>query len=256
MIRKLLLTFAFAVSCAGVSQNPFYKFGCVEDEALWAVWVWDVSLIKLAKENFERAIKEWGIRRVYVQLGEELDLETVEYLKDLSLEIFVVEGGNDVREVFNPEKAIYLEADGYQIDLEPYTNSDFWVRKAYYLRAYLEKLKEIKERLGGVKFSVVIPHWFDRVEFSRRSLARQVFELADEVVVMAYREKITRALGLVSKEVKLSAKYGKPLILGIEVIYTEGADTIPVSIDELKRLRGLRCRGIEGFALQNIEGIL
>jgi hypothetical protein len=244
------------LSCGAVKHNPFYGFRCTEGEPLRAVWVWDAGLLELNRGRFERAVKRWGIGRVYLQMSGKVDEDTLSYLKGLGLEVFLVEGGRELDETFNPERAVSLGADGYQIDLEPYTKSDFWPRKGYYLRKYLGRLRELKKRAGRVAFSVVIPHWFDRLRFGSKSMTEHVFEIADEVVVMAYREAPRRIFSLIGEERRLSLRGGKPLLVGLEAIYTEGADTYPLSLSELQELLGMECAGIGGFVIQSVEGIL
>jgi len=227
---------------------------CREGESLVGLWVWDPLMISTNREPFERVIKRWRVSRIYIAPVDGWE-RVVGYLKGLGLEVFVVESSRSMRSEFDPFLAVSIGADGYQIDLEPY-----WGRGPERFRGlagdYLRVLKNLKGRTGALTFSVAIPHWFDRVMVGNKTLAERVFEIADEVVVMAYSPNLRTSLRLASREIDIAQKLGKRLMIGLEATAYLSSDTVPLSLGELATVRNIRCRGVHGFVINSLDALL
>lgn len=261
----------------GKEEGRIQKIGvrCYRGTPHISLWVWKYEDIEGNWKTFLSVVKRWNVRRVYLQVSDRLSKEHVERLKSLGLEVYLLDGGRDTRINLNKSILESLEASGIQIDVEPYLNPDFNVRRELYIREYVNMLKSLRNDLGNVKLSVVIPFWFDKYTLAGRPLLDYVFEHADEVVVMAYRSSIEEALRLSREEIELSKRWGKKLYVGFELhrqkdeihniykVEREGlrlvgrykvrGDRLTLPMEKAKRLKLLSCKGVDGFVLHSFE---
>ncbi len=249
---------------------------CSEGEGFVALWVWDLRRLERRWEDFVSAVRELEVKRVYLQLSRRLKREHIEKIKDLGLEVYLLDGGRDGLN-FPVSYVRSFPADGFQIDIEPYRNPDFNLRREWYARRLLKEIRRIKEELGSVKLSVVVPFWYEKVPFGSRSLIELIFEEADEVVVMAYRKSLSEALKLSGEEIALGKRLGRPVLVGLEInpqkdekhyVYRVGERFLePVGTYEVKgerltfpkekvgELRNLVCDGVMGFVIHSFEAL-
>ena len=252
-MRKLSLIFFFILSCAVPRKDLL--MGCESGNPFVAVWVWDPGHIHRDRNSFEKVVKKWGIKRVYIAGEGKALKEATAIIRDMGLEIYVTQSGKSLEGNFNPQIAIQMDYDGYQIDLEPYWGMTVQ-RFQQHAREYIIVLRRLYNGAGRIPFSVVIPHWFDKVKVGSKNLAEEVFDLADEVVVMAYRDDLRKSLLLAREEVLLGIKKGKKVFIGLEATAYPESDTVPLSLRDLWRIGGMKCRGVEGFVINSLDALL
>ena len=249
---------------------------CSESEGFVALWIWSVRRLERRWEDLVSAVKSLGVKRVYLQLSRRLKKEHIERIKDLGLEVYLLDGGRDGLN-FPVSYVKNFPADGFQVDIEPYQNPDFNLRRGWYARRLLKEIRRIKREIGSVKLSVVVPFWYEKVPVGNRSLIELIFEEADEVVVMAYRNNLSEALKLSGEEIALGKKFGKPVLIGLEInpqrdekhyVYKVGERFLElVGTYEVKgkrltfpkekvgELRNLACDGVRGFVIHSFEAL-
>ncbi len=194
------------------------------------IWMWNNRLVPGHEEEVVGHLVSHGIGRVYLQIDDDPGrfLLFVEAAGKKGIEVFALDG--DPEYVKNPEpllrriskvanlarSASGVTFAGFQVDIEPYLNKDFGLRKEYYVSAYLDLLSRLKER-GGIPLSVVVPFWFDSIQVRGATLLQKVIEVADELVVMSYRTNSAELMAVSMTELGLGVKLGKPVRLGIEL---------------------------------------
>ena len=252
-MRKLSLIFLFIFSC--VVPRKDLLIGCERGNSLLAVWVWDPGVIYRDRDSFEKVVREWGIKRVYLAGRGEVLKKAIAIIRDMGLEVYLTHSGKSLEGNFEPQLAMQMGYDGYQIDLEPYWDMSIQ-RFKHYAGEYLTVIRRLGNKTRNIPFSVVIPHWFDKVEVGSKSLAEEVFDLADEVVVMAYRDDLRESLLLAREEILLGIKKGKKVFIGLEATAYPESDTVPLSLRDLWRIGGMKCRGVEGFVINSLDALL
>ncbi len=250
---------------------------CKRGRASWAIWVWNPRRLKDRFPEFKEIVREFGIGRVYLQISRGLTEDLINDLKNLGLEVFLLEGARDSKVKVDFSLINNLPVEGLQLDLEPYTREDFRLKRERYLGEYINFLKEVKRKLGKKKLSVVIPFWYEKLRLKGKPLLRYVFRYADEVVVMAYRSDFREALSLSWEEIKLGRKYGKDVWIGFELfplkdevhhVYKVGkfklepigtyrvrGERLTMKRENLKKLRWIRCEGVKGFVIHSFEAL-
>lgn len=194
------------------------------------IWMWDNRPVPGHEAEIVGRLVLNGIGTVYLQIDDDPGrfLPFVEAANKKGIDVFALDG--DPGYVRNPEpllrriSAVAALARtssgaafaGFQVDIEPYLNRDFAVRKEYYVSAYLDLLSRLKKQ-GGIPLSVVVPFWFDSIHVRGATLLQKVVEVADELVVMSYRTNNVEMLAVSMTELGLAEKLGKPVRLGIEL---------------------------------------
>lgn len=194
------------------------------------VWLWNNRLVPGHEADVIKRLLSNGIGRVYLQINDDPGrfLPFVEAAHKKGIDVFALDG--DPGYVEKPEALLGRIAKvaklkhsasgaafaGFQVDIEPYLNKDFALRREYYVSAYLELLSRLKKQ-GGMPLSVVVPFWFDSIHFRGTTLLQKVVEIADELVVMSYRTNSAELLDVSMAELGLGEKFGKPVRLGIEL---------------------------------------
>ncbi len=249
---------------------------CSEGKGFVALWIWDLRRLEGRWEDFVSAVKSLGVKRVYLQLSRRLKKEHIDRIKDLGLEVYLLDGGRDGLN-FPVSYVKKFPADGFQVDIEPYQNPDFNLRRGWYARRLLKEIRRIKREIGSVKLSVVVPFWYEKVPVGNRSLIELIFGEADELVVMAYRKSLSEALRLSGEEIVLGKKFGKPVLIGLEVnpqrdekhyVYKVGerflelvgtyevkGERLTFPKERVGKLKNLVCGGVKGFVIHSFEAL-
>jgi hypothetical protein len=122
---------------------------------------------------------------------------------------------------------------------------------------------------------VVVPFWYETLEFKGKSLLEEILRYADEIVVMAYRDNFPEAIKLSAEEVYVSKTYGKDVLIGFELhpqkdelhrVYRVDKDRLTLigsyrvvgkkltmDLSTLKKVRNLRCENIRGFVIHSFR---
>ncbi|MEW6238541.1 MAG: hypothetical protein AB1656_24405 [Candidatus Omnitrophota bacterium] len=120
---------------------------------------------------------------------------------------------------------------GVHFDVEPHALPGFnSARQEEFLRNFLESLAEGAERAQGNRLyvGVDIPSWYDAVDEwtgeplfvdfrgERKTAAQHVIDIADGVVAMNYRTKLSSVTHLAAGMLGYAAKWGKSIVIGLE----------------------------------------
>ena len=181
-----------------------------------AIWMWNNRLVPGHEGEVVERLTANGIGRVYLQIDDDPGrfLPFVEAANKKGIDVFALDG--DPGYVQNPEPllrritkvatlaptAAGVTFAGFQVDIEPYLNKDFALRREFYVTGYLELLSRLKKH-GGIPLSVVVPFWFDTIHVGGTTLLQKVVEVADELVVMSYRTNSAELLAVSMTELGL-----------------------------------------------------
>ncbi len=254
------------------------EVNCRKGRSPTALWVWNFRDIYKNKDRFRNTVHRYGVKRIYLQHSGELTPSVIREIEKLGLEVFLLDGGKDIVLNFPLDRLDYLGVRGLQVDIEPYLNWDFNLKREDYVSKYVDFIRRLKSGLGKkYRLSVVIPFWYDSIHYKGKSLTEHVFMYADEVVVMAYRSSLERVLSTASEEIYLSHKYRKPLWIGVELTpqkdehhhiyrvsrkklefvgsYRVKGDMLVFPHDRAILLKSIKCEGIKGFVLHSYRSI-
>lgn len=196
-----------------------------------AIWMWDNRPAQSDAESVVRRLAILQIRRVYLQVGDELEpLSTfLRECRTAGIEVFALDGApsylNHPVPLLDRVQAVKefnlrhpdTPFAGFQIDIEPHLNKDFRLRLDAYGSSYVELLDRIQSiTKGSLTLSTVIPFWYDTLLINGRTLAWQLIKRSDEVVIMSYRTTAAEVETIARDELFYGERLAKPVLLGIE----------------------------------------
>jgi len=199
---------------------------------LIGVWMWDYRKVAGREEEIVERLKKENMRRVYLQLGDDLEalVTFVHKAKAASIEVFGLDGTpeyindyhrliDDIERIRNfNRKHKEFPFDGFQVDVEPYLKKDFNLKKAYYVQKYVQMAYALKAYVGDeFRLSFALPFWFDTLNSGEKPLSHKVIDIADEVVIMSYRTDYDAIAESAYSELCYASSVGKQLFLGIEI---------------------------------------
>jgi hypothetical protein len=233
-------------------QYDQYTYNCTDENPIYqpklGIWIWDFNKI-LGKENeVIKKLKNLNINKIYLQIDDDLVkfLPFFNLAKKVGIEVFALDGRpqdvnnpslliNRVQRVLNFNEECKC-ISGFQIDVEPYLIKDFNINLESYTKKYVDMIRKIKEILNKkMLFSIVIPFWFDQIQYDNKPLSFYITEIADEVVVMSYRTNLSEILEISNNELCYASKIQKPLYLGLEINPLPLEEHYLVHKDEIKR---------------------
>jgi len=209
---------------AWLEAHPVQQAGAMKR----GLWVWDLQKAQQQADQIVKTCRSIGCRRLSIQMPSAGDPDSVwrtfcslvRRWRDEGIEVLALDGYPEA--AVNPDRLLagirrlvvecgdVLPA-GLQVDIEPYLLPEARLGQDRY-RDYLISLAQIRQMLPpDVPLSVIVPFWFPQVSVEGRSLAQQVFERADEVVVMSYRADVAEALALMDDWVRYGVLLGKPV---------------------------------------------
>lgn len=115
------------------------------------------------------------------------------------------------------------------LDVEPHALDSWSVNWPTLGTGYLEMLQAVRAELGGeLPLVIDMPVWWDdrQVRFQGRTvaLAEAAIGLADGVVLMDYRVRVSQILSSAAGELEVGRRLGKPVILGLACHLAEGEE--------------------------------
>ncbi len=191
-----------------------------------SVWIWKSSDVDIKK------LKANAIKRVYLQVDKDFQA-TASLLYDNSIEVVALDGNpsyifDDRQLMQNIQEVIKINStkkiiEGFQIDIEPHTLRDFDLHKAEYLQKLLDLSHTLYTQLqkNGLKFSIVIPFWYDSVYVENKSVAYTLIDSSDEVVLMSYRTDSLDVLKISADKLAYAQARDKKIKIGIELMPIE-----------------------------------
>jgi len=229
-----------------------YTYNCTDENPIYqpklGIWIWDFNKI-LGKENeVIKKLKNFNINKIYLQIDDDLVkfLPFFNLAKEVGIEVFALDGRP--QDVNNPsllisrvQRILNFNAEcrcisGFQIDVEPYLIKDFNINLESYTKKYVDMVREIKTILNKkMLFSIVVPFWFDEIQYDNKPLSFYIIDIADEVVVMSYRTNLSEILEISNNELCYASKIQKPLYLGLEINPLPLEEHYLIHKDEIKR---------------------
>jgi hypothetical protein len=230
-----------------------------------ALWIWNPkNKIDINK------LKKYNINKTYIQIKDGFET-LLGNLNNTNIAIFGLNGSpkdiysyqhlkNDIK-YLSHLKLNYQSIVGYQIDVEPYLLKEFKTNKDKVLKSYIDMLSSLSQlcHKHNLKFSVVIPFWFDNIYYQNINLAKIVVTYADEVVLMSYRSDLDKVIDISKHILAMGDFSDKKIYIGIElmpindekhtiykVIKSDGCLTKSGFLDGCKSLKKIREYTIKG----------
>ncbi|MBD3842628.1 MAG: hypothetical protein IE909_12235 [Campylobacterales bacterium] len=187
------------------------------------IWIWSSKDVDIDK------IKRNKIKTVYLQVDDGF-MEAAELLSRNGIDVYALDG--DPNYIFNDEKLMInikkvLMANqiknivkGFQIDIEPHILKGFNLHKDEYIKRLIALSERINFKLkeNHMKFSIVMPFWYETVYVDKKSAAYDLIDIADEVVLMSYRTDPNEVLKISADKLAYAQADGKKVKLGIELM--------------------------------------
>jgi hypothetical protein len=191
-------------------------------------WAWHPESVE------GQVLKECNIGAVYLQIGDAFQDTASRLKKDMpDLKIYALDGSPDDIDHYDrlEKKLNALPTDllyGIQLDVEPYLLPEYFSRPQKVMIRYLKLLKRVSGwcRRNRLVFSVTVPFWFDSLEIEKRSLAMEIMQYADELVLMSYRSEPETVLEISRDFLRLGEIFHKRVSIGIELLPVEDEEHI------------------------------
>jgi hypothetical protein len=198
-------------------------------------WSWNPTHITSDK------LKSTPLKRIYLQIRKGFESALNEMSKS-NVSIYGLNGSpEDILNYTHLLKDIdylgklkesYPRIEGFQIDVEPYLLLQYKKERNSVLKKYLQMIKELKLHCKqyGLKFSVVIPFWFDQLCINHENFGFKVTSLVDEIVLMSYRSDLNEVIDISKSLLKYASYHKKEVRIGIELMKIEDEEHTLYSI--------------------------
>jgi hypothetical protein len=141
---------------------------------------------------------------------------------------------------------------GIVLDVEPYLLEEWKTNRRKAIKRYLRMLQAAKKAAGDLPVMAAVPFWFDHDGYRSRegTLAAQVAQRVDALVVMAYRDEVDGADGIATLargELDIVGRDGKVALIALQTatdeldkltFYEEGGRALDAAIAELRSAFG------------------
>ena len=188
-----------------------------------STWVWQT-------DPFDpTALKNPALQTLYIQMAP-LTPDVIAVAKQYGKTVYGLDG--DPHDILDPARLVNViktlghlrkrfpdTVQGFQIDVEPYLLSDFPRHRTDYLERYLTLIRLLSREAHAVhlRFSLVIPFWFDNLYVQGKPLAFHAVDVADEVVIMSYRTTAEAILEIAADTLAYAQYRHTPVKLGLEL---------------------------------------
>ena len=153
---------------------------------------------------------------------------------------------------------------GIVLDVEPYLLENWTANRSRTIKTYLRMLQKVKAAAGRLPVMAAVPFWFDHdaQRTPAGTLAAQVAARVDALVVMAYRDQVAGADGVVALargEIDIVGRMDKMALVALQTaddsldkltFYEEGGAALDAAITEIERTFAYE-RGFGGIALHH-----
>lgn len=256
------------VGCSSLETHSLKSAVQIPADKINGVWAWN------RLENLQKTT-EYSIKTVYLQRHNDfLDYtfrQDMQHLKN-NYTVWLLDGNNTSIDdlsfltynisILEGAKQENLILQGLHLDIEPYTRSDYTPQSMTKIwNRYLQTLTIVARELHakGFKLSVAIPFWLDSININNRPLCDQVIDLADEVIIMAYRTEPNEFLQTATHELAYADIAHKDIYLGIELASTLNKNASKISFfgqhDKLKAILTLDIpyHSFRGFVFHSLN---
>ncbi|UCH81434.1 MAG: hypothetical protein JSW20_02165 [Nitrospiraceae bacterium] len=195
------------------------------------IWIWNYRYAVANEREVIDTLSADNINKIYVQIDSGLDAfrSFLAYAELRGITVFALDGApgyiHDYQvllehisriRAFNKTHA-GAGFEGIQIDVEPYLNPDFNLRKKYYAQRFLNMITELRSAAGSdIKLSFALPFWFDKFSVNGKPLSYHAIDIADEIVIMSYRTDYDEMIRFSYEELCYASNRGREVYLGIE----------------------------------------
>lgn len=188
-----------------------------------STWVWQTDPFNPS------ALKNPALQTLYVQMAPHTP-DVIAVAKRYGKTVYGLDG--DPHDILDPTRLVNVietlrhlrkrfpdTVRGFQIDVEPYLLPDFPRHRTDYLERYLTLIRLLsrKAHAAHLRFSLVIPFWFDNLYVQGKPLAFHAVDVADEVVIMSYRTTAEAVLEIAADTLAYARYRHTPVKLGLEL---------------------------------------
>ncbi len=226
-----------------------------------SVWAWHPGQVRPG------IVQRVGVGRIYLQVGLKFSkaLNRLKAMKNFPV-IYALDGSpGDIRQagklIRKLSRLPLQKLRGVQLDVEPYLLPEYFSDRERTLGRYLKMLRRVGAwcRRKGLRFSVVIPYWFDGVRIAGKPLLPEVLRLVDEAVVMSYRSDPAAVLRISADTLRWGEVLNKPIALGVELRPVEKERHIlyrvgPAGPCITRRFFHLKCRELTELRRYTVPG--
>lgn len=208
-------------------------------------WVWRKETVRDASERQSLLdfAKKKGITELYVATADEYEAgdgfaalaELVRQTQKLNIEIFWVCGDPSWALSARHARALAVidwasrinallrnaalpEIRGLQYDVEPYLLPEWKTAPAAVEPQYVALLDELRDatRVAGFELWLDVPFWLGERTFQGTSLGRLAAEASDGLVIMAYRNSVSRIVGKAMDLLRDSGAKTRSVVVAME----------------------------------------
>ena len=193
------------------------------------VWLWDEN----ADDKYLTFAKENQVDEIYFCDSSFSDntIQFIEKANNLGMKVYFlcgeyqwIEDSTNLKNLINQ----YIEFNaqnpnksfaGIHLDIEPHQHPNFQNNKTLYLQKYIELVYDITTTFSTINFDFDIPAWFNTIiSFDNRvqEAYMYVFDYADRVFVMSYRDTAETIISFASDEIDYARLTHKKLFLCVE----------------------------------------
>jgi len=106
---------------------------------------------------------------------------------------------------------------GIHLDVEPHALPAWDQHESRVARSLLASLTAARRAAGPLPLAADMPFWFDGIRLGRGpSLAERMIGTTDAITLMAYRDSAGAIEDVARDEIRIAARLGKPLTVGVE----------------------------------------
>lgn len=218
--------FALVITLVFTLQNdnePIFNYSGTA-----GVWCWDENI---SHDYIDMAAKN-NIDEIYF-CSESFGDETVSFItkaKEKNIKVYWLYGGAclDNWALFHTEMNKYIEYninhpesafEGVHLDVEPHGHDNYNQDKQGYIESFAVFVKSMKTIYPSHTFDVDIPFWLDNIITYggvTKEAYKFIFDNADRVFVMSYRDKAEDILDISKQELAYAKQVSKPIFLCVE----------------------------------------
>lgn len=218
-------------------------------------WIWDATTLCAPKDFFSFALQK-KIKEVYVQIDTTVATTCystfIQQAHQDGIRVFALDGNPKwglKANVSQPlelvkwvahynQTASHHEFDGLQVDIEPYTLSQWKTNRTTVVKEWMDVANTIvtEAKKNGILVSAVIPFWLDTVPLqdpvtypTAKTLSEWMIRRFDHIAVMAYRNKAEGHDGIISvakSTIKTANINQTPVILAVETMQSKEGEKV------------------------------
>jgi hypothetical protein len=216
-----------------------------------ATWLWNPWMLVKDEAGTLSFLENKKINKVYLQIDRDIPMSVyqsfIEKAAKLEMKVYALDGAPNWITVkgqvnmdqlfswlnnYQAQATSIQKFTGIHLDVEPYLTSSWSNNQAAAVKNYQNLLVKANTHSKELQLQLEadIPFWFDEIvyknTYGKGVLAEWVIANTNGVTIMAYRDTASAIIEIVQKEIALSEKYQKPLVIGVETGQTEEGEQI------------------------------